>query len=334
MVPRRLGMTLHWQEGVPRMAPAVLQPWAIPLLAALVWAGCSQSSTSKAVERSSASGPRVRVTDGIGRDVSVKLPARRIVALSPSNVEILFAVGCGDRVVLRDRASDYPPAARALPATNAFHLSAEHIAGYRPNLVLVSHLDPSRVATLEALGIPVAVFDPHQVETVFSDILTIGRLCGATKRAESLVRDLRARLGRVQREVAGLTRHRVYVELDGSDPLKPWTAGARSLVDDVIRLAGGTNVFGDVARSAVQVSAEAVLWRSPAVVLLANGARTVRSTLANRPAWGRMPAIRAGRIIDGITPALLSRPGPRIVSGVEALARALHPHHHAVLGRR
>lgn len=316
------------------MARVQVRPRALPLLAVLAWVGCNERDTSNAPRRPSVSRSGVRVTDGIGREVRLGRPAWRIAALSPSNVEILFALGCGDRVVLRDRSSDFPPAATALPATNAFHLSAEHIAGYRPDLVLVSHLDSSRTAALAALGIPIAVFDPHRVTTVFSDIRTIGRLCGASKRAESLVRRLRARLDKVRREVAGLARQRVYVELDGSDPLKPWTAGARSLVDDVVRLAGGVNIFADLTRSATQVSAEAVFRRAPAIVLLAGGRRTSRAKLAQRPAWNRMPAIASGRIIDGIRPALLSRPGPRLVDGVEALAHALHPSRHAALERR
>lgn len=326
------------------MARVVVRSWAFLLLAVLAWAGCNERNTANAVHpsfpsrsfpsRSSPSRPGVRVTDGIGRDVHLGHPAQRIAALSPSNVEILFAVGCGDRVVLRDRSSDYPRAAKALPATNAFHLSAEHITGYRPDLVLVSHLDPSRFAALAAVGIPVAVFDPHRVTTVFSDIRTIGRLCGASGRAERLVLRLRSRIDAVQREVAGLASQRVYVELDGSDPLKPWTAGASSLVDDVIRLAGGANVFADLARSAAQVSAEAVFRRAPAFVLLAGGIRTSRTKLAERPAWNRMPAIASGRIIDRIDPDLLSRPGPRLVAGVEALARVLHPSRHVALERR
>lgn len=255
-------------------------------------------------------------------------PARRIASLSPSNTEIAAALGCGGFLVLRDRASDFPPAIRDLPQTDPFRLSVEHVAGFAPDLVLASHLDANRVAALEAVGLRVAVFDPRTVAEVFRDIVNVGRLCGRTKAALRLAGHLRAQLAALAQQIKGRARPAVYVELDGSDPARPWAVGGRSLVADVLRLAGGRNIFADLPRGAAQVSAEAVLRRAPQVILLditGVDERQARGALRMRPGWQGIPAIRRDRVLTSIDPALLTRPGPRIVEGVAALARALHP---------
>jgi iron complex transport system substrate-binding protein len=297
-------------------------------------AGCRSSEglprdrSSEGLPRDSASGVRVRSVDGLGRSVELPRPARRIASLSPSNTEIVFLLGCGARLVLRDRASDYPRAARLLPATDPFRLSVEHIAGFAPDLVLASHLDSTRVAALGAVGLRVAVFDPVTVARVLEDVQAISRLCGRPQVGQRWVEHARRRLRRLQRGRRDRARPRVYVELDGSDPLKPWTVGAGSLVGDVLRLAGGANLFADIDRRAAQVSVEEVLRRAPEVILLAARGATAAS-LRSRPGWERLPALAQGRVIDSIDPALIARPGPRLVEGVELLARALSSAHEA-----
>lgn len=254
--------------------------------------------------------------------------ALRIAALAPALNEALFAVGCGARVVLRDPASDYPAAVRRLPTSDPFALAVEHIAAFRPDLVLLNHVDPRRARGLERLGPRVISFDPQSVAEVLDAIVAIGRLCEATPAAERLVACLRRRLAAIAAQVRQRPQPSVYVELDGSNPLQPWTVGNRSFVADLVRRAGGRPLFPSVARAAWQVNAEAVLRAAPEVIVLSvpwTERAAARRSLLQRPGWAQVPALRAGRIIDGIDPALLARPGPRLVEGVAALARALHP---------
>jgi iron complex transport system substrate-binding protein len=254
--------------------------------------------------------------------------ALRIAALAPALNEALFAVGCGARVVLRDPASDFPAAVRRLPSTNPFALAIEHIAAFSPDLVLLNHVDVRRARGLERLGPRVISFDPQSVAAVLEAIEAIGRLCDARPAAERLVGRLRHELAAVAAGVQSRRRPSVYVELDGSNPQQPWTVGSRSFIADLVRRAGGRPLFESVARAAWQVNAEAVLRAAPEVIVLSvpwTARAAARRGLLLRPGWAQVPALREGRIIDGIDPALLSRPGPRLVEGVAALARALHP---------
>ncbi|MCA9665797.1 MAG: ABC transporter substrate-binding protein [Myxococcales bacterium] len=253
--------------------------------------------------------------------------AMRIASLSPSNSEILYAVGCGDRVVLRDRATNYPAAATKLPATDPFHLSPTHVAGYRPSLVLLSHADAARVAVLRRVGLAVHTFDPRTLDQVFDSIVAIGKLCGAAKPARALVATLRARVAAVQKRVAGRPRPRVYIEIDGSDPARPWVAGKGSFVDDLLRRAGGRNALTQLGKPYAQVNAETAALSKPDVILLpaAPGHEgRMRARLRQRPGWSKLAAVANGKVIDTISRDVLSRPGPRLVEGLEALARALH----------
>ena len=256
-------------------------------------------------------------------------PARRIASLSPSNTEVLFALGCGARVVLRDKVSSYPPEVRKLPATSPFNLSVEHVAGYSPDVVLLSHADAAQIATFGRIGLPVATFDPKNLEQVYGNIRAMGTLCGAGARAEALVRSMRQRAARVMAAVKGRERPTVYIETDGADPIKPWTAGTGSFVSYMLGLAGGKNLLARLERPYVQINAEEVLAGDPDQVLLMGVTGKTRgrglTLMRRRPGWANLRAVRKGNIIDSIHPDLLSRPGPRLVQGLEALARALHP---------
>jgi len=296
---------------------------------ALVCAACTASSSEGGGEGEAVrAATAVSVVDDRGRRVVLPRPARRIASLSPANTETLFAVGCGDRVVLRDRVSDHPAAARRIPATDPFQLSPEHVAGYRPDLVLLSHAEPSRTVALRRAGVPVAVLDPRTLGQLYDNIKAVARLCGAGQAAQRLVQQLQRRVESVRRRVAGLPRPAVYLEFDGSDPARPWTAGPGSLADEALSVAGGRNIFDrPLAQPYAQVNAEQVIRSDPEVVVVAVDERRGRPArgLQQRPGWGQLSAARRGRVIETIPADLLGRPGPRLVQGIEALARALHP---------
>lgn len=276
-------------------------------------------------ERSRAVG-RLEVVDGKGRRVRLGSPARRIAALSPSSLEILAALGCDDRIVLRGRRADYPPRLKSLPAADGLTLAVEHIAGFTPDLVVLAHGAPRGIVALSALHVPVAVFEPTRVAHVYRDIDALGRLCGASEaRRRGLIEGLRRRVDAVAARVAKRPRPRVYVEIDGADPLKPWTIGRGSFLADLVAQAGGSNIFDRLPRAYLQVNAEEVLAAKPDVIVLAGGAAQKADSLRRRPGWGALAAVASGRIIDTIDADLLSRPGPRLAAGIEALAAVLHP---------
>lgn len=292
----------------------------------LALAGCKGRAPARKVPAGVA---QIRVTDDSGHTLTLARPARRVASLSPSNTEILYAIGCGARVVLRDKVSSYPPAVRRLPATSPFYLSAEHVAGFKPDLVLLSHADAAQVGAMRRVGLAVATFDPRSMAQIYASIHAVGKLCGASTRARTLTAAMARQVQAVRRRVSGRPRPTVYIETDGADPLKPWTAGPGSFVDYLLTLAGGHNLVARLKRPYVQINAEEVLAGDPDQVLLMGVSGKTRgkglALLRARPGWSGLRAVRQGKVIDTIHPDLISRPGPRITSGLAQLARALHP---------
>lgn len=270
------------------------------------------------------------LTDGLGRMVSLPAPARRVVSLAPSNTEILFAVGAGSQVVGRDMFSDYPAEATALPDVGGSmgEYNLEAIVALQPDLVLAGGINPPElVAALEELGLMVYFLpNPLTLEEMYLNLETVGALTGHAAEAADLVESLRARVAAVDEKIAAVSsRPTVYYELDATDPSRPYTAGAGTFVDVLIARAGGINIAGDIETPWVQLDIETLLVSNPDLILLGDAAwGESAETVAARPGWGALSAVQNGAIYP-FDDNLVSRPGPRLVDGLEALARLLHP---------
>ena len=266
--------------------------------------------------------------DDVGRSVVMNGPPDRIVALAPSNTEILFALGAEDRIVAVDQWSDHPPAAKTKPRISPFSPSLEQIVKLRPDLILAAHGSAEPVLPLDRQGVKVLVLAPRTLEDVYRNMLLIGRIVEAEGRAKRLVDGMRRRVAAVLAKVRGAPRPKVFVELDGSDPIRPFTAGPGSFVDLLVQLAGGANVAASSRTAWPQLSLEELLRADPDMIILAHELVTMNpqtpQTMARRPGWRLLRAVREGSIYP-IEGELLSRPGPRIVEGLELLARHLHP---------
>jgi iron complex transport system substrate-binding protein len=293
------------------------------LLASLSGTGCAETRAQDA----SPSKTRISIMDGLDRAVTLERPAARIASLSPGMTESLFAIGCGDRVVVRDRWSDFPAAAARLPAVEGVNPSADAVALYRPDLIILYFSDDRHAAAFEVLGIPVAIFDPRNYDQVASDIEKVGVLCGQPERAAEVARTMRGRRDAVRQQAVGTAPLRVYVEVDGADDARPWTAGPGSFVNELIETSGAVNVFSSLARPFGQVSLEEILRARPDVILLAGIAgdpQAARERLYRRPAFSLLAAVKKGRIIHRIDKDRLTRTGPRLADGLEELAASLH----------
>jgi iron complex transport system substrate-binding protein len=268
-------------------------------------------------------------TDGLGRSVTLAAPAQRIVSMAPSNTELLFAVGAGAQVVGRDEFSDFPEDAKALPSVGGSmgQYSNEQIAVLNPDLVLAGGINtPEQVKSLEDLGLTVFYLgNPLVLDELYVNIETVGALTGQAAGATTLNEDLRKRVDAIDKLVAGASEKPVvFYEVDASNPSKPYTAGPGTFIDTLIQRAGGQNLPG-LTDMYPQVSLEVVVDANPAIILLGDALYgTTPETVAQRAGWNTLSAVTNGKVFP-FDDDLVSRPGPRLVDGLEALAKVLHP---------
>lgn len=272
--------------------------------------------------------PSVTVVDDAQRTVEITGVPERIISLAPSNTEILFALGVGDKVVGVTDFCDYPEEAREIEKVGGVELNLEKIVDLEPDLVLYigGAAQLEKTQTMEDLGLTVLVLAPSDIEGIFANIELVGKATGAEDQAEELVAQLRRRMKEVTMKVAiSSYRPLVFYELDATDPTRPWTAGPGSFIDALIDMAGGFNLGGAAGMQWAQFSTEEIIAQDPKIIILgdANYGVTVES-VAERPGWEVIAAVKAGAIYP-IDDTLVSRPGPRIIDGLEELARIIHP---------
>lgn len=272
----------------------------------------------------------IELVDGLGRAVRLEAPAQRVISLAPSNTELLFAVGAGDQTVGRDSLSDYPPAAAEVDSIGDVYagLNSEVIVSLQPDLVLAAEITPpEQVEELEALGLTVYwLANPTTLEGLYANIRLVGQLTGQEAGADALVAELQARADVVAAALADIEeRPTVFYELDGSDPANPWTAGEGTFIDLLIELAGGANIGTALESQYGQLSIEEILRQDPDLILLGDAAFGVTpESVAARAGWDALSAVQNGRVYP-FDDNLASRPGPRLIEGLEAMARLLHP---------
>jgi cobalamin transport system substrate-binding protein len=265
------------------------------------------------------------VVDESGRKVIIPTKIERVVSLAPNLTEIIYALGAGDRLVGNTTFCNYPAEAKKVTKVgDTMQPSIERLLALRPQLVLVS-----TASQLEAFAnqlnehqIAVYITDPHDLEGVFRSILGVGDLLNESEAAVELVKRLRGRSENVERAVAGIPPVSVFFQLSGQ-PL--YTAGKSSFVTNLIERAGGRSVTSDVNEAWPRLSDEAALASRPeAVIMLSGDSMGAAANTKVAPALRNSPAVQNGRVyqIDG---ELLTRPGPRLIDGLEQMAHALHP---------
>ncbi|MFN8411065.1 MAG: ABC transporter substrate-binding protein [Anaerolineales bacterium] len=270
----------------------------------------------------------ISAVDGLGRTITLSAPAAKIVSLAPSNTEILYAVGAGDQVVGRDELSDFPVEAKAVASVGGSmgDFSTEAIVALQPDLVLASELNtPELVKSIEDLGITVySVPNPKSFEELYKNIEVVATLSGHD--ATDVIDSLKARVAAVDEKIAPLSsRIPVFYELDGTDPLKPWTSGPDTFVDLLINRAGGFNVGSSLQEQWTQISSEELVKADPQVILLGDALYgTTVESVAARTGWDSITAVKNNAIYP-FNPDTATRPGPRLVDALEEMAKLLRP---------
>ncbi len=265
-----------------------------------------------------------KVTDEAGKRLRVPVRIERIVSLAPNMTEIVYAVGAGDRLVGRTSMCNYPPEAKRVPAvSDTLQPNIESIIALRPQLVLVSTASQLEAFTrqMDQQNIPVYVTDPHDLEGVFRTIQTLGEILGERERAAKVVADLRVRLEAVEKAVKDREPVSVFYQVSAK-PL--YTAGRDSYITDVIWRAGGKSVTAGVPGAWPKYSDESALASQPDAIIIATFDSMNKEGMDLAESLQSSPAAKNGKVF-GISGDFLSRPGPRLVNGLEEMARKLHP---------
>ena len=284
--------------------------------------------TSKKDEPAPVQGP-VTVTDMTGREITLDKPAQRVIALQPSDCEILFALGAGDKLIATGEYCDYPEEVLSLPSVSSgYDTNIEEIIAFSPDVLLMTTMAQSedQVKQLEAAGIKVVVSDAQDIEGVYTAIRMIGKLMGLDDNAEALVKSMKDEFSTLQKKAAakaakGLNRDEtIYFEVS---PLQwgLWTAGGGTFMNEVAELLGLKNIFADQPAWA-QISEEQVIERNPdyimTITMYFGEGDTPEQEIASRPGWSYITAVQ-NRAILRMEHDELSRPAPRLVDGAKML---------------
>ena len=268
----------------------------------------------------------VTLTDSLGREIITIASPKKIVSLAASNTEILFAIDANTNLVGRDEYSDYPPDALLIESIGSLYpkVNTEVIVNLEPDLVLAAGItSPEDVTALENLGLTVFTTSiASDLDDIYNDIINIGSITGYTDNATNLVEEMKSRVKMVQENASAYSKTpSVFYEIDASEPSKPWTPGAGSFIDMLITTAGGSNI-GSISNDLYwQISLEQLIDQDPDIIVLGSskyGGQT-KYTVVERPGWETLKAVKTGQIYE-FDDDLVSRPGPRIVDGLEILA--------------
>jgi iron complex transport system substrate-binding protein len=275
------------------------------------------------------------LVDDMGYSLTLTSPPKRIVSLAPSNTEILFAIGAGEKVVGVTRYCNYPYNFKAwIEAGNMtcigsyYNPTVEPIVALKPDLILSTQKSLESAENLRNLGYNVLVLAPKNVSDVLDNILLVGRATDQYNEAVAIESELRQRIDTITNKAAdAISTPKVYNEI-WAEPLK--AAGPETFIDELITLAGGTNIFHDAITDYPNISYEEVVEKNPDVMVFPDEYMGVEhyfediDPVKDRPGWDIISAVQNDRIYE-INSDLISRASPRLAEALEILAKMIHP---------
>ncbi len=268
-------------------------------------------------------GAPITVTDMTGREITLEEPATKIVALTPSDCEILYALGAGDTLVGRGEYCDYPAEVADVPSVQSgADTNIEQIIALEPQVLLMSTMAQTeeQIAQLENAGVKVVVSDAKNIEGVYTAIEMIGTLMDKNEEAQTLIDSMKATFAEVSEKAAGDGTESIYFEVS---PLEYglWAAGANTFMDEVATMLGLTNCFADVDGWG-EISEEQVLERNPdyivTITMSYDQEQSPEDEILSRAGWENVTAVKNHAILN-LPNNELSRPGPRLAEGAQKL---------------
>lgn len=278
-----------------------------------------KNSVTSPIEPSKVKFPLV-LEDQAGNKLKFDKPAERIVSLIPSNTEIAYALHLDKNMVGGTANDDYPAAAKSLPKVGDMTINAEKVVTQKPDLVLASPLNGKEtIDKLKSLGLTVMVLDGQDIKGVYKSISLVGAATNRLHEADTLIGGMEKEKLAIYQQVAPIASKspkKVWIEIDPT----LYTAGDQTLLNEMLKVAGGTNVAA-IQKGWPQITSEQVVKWNPDVIFSTYGST---KEITTRPAWANINAIKNKQVFT-IDPNLTSRPGPRIIDGIRAMAELLYP---------
>ncbi len=267
----------------------------------------------------------ITITDDIGRTVQIKGIPQRIISLSPSNTEIVYALGLEDRLVGVTTYDNYPEAVKNKPQVSQYStVDVEKVVSYKPDLILASNIQKTgAIPAFDKLGIAVITLEPETIEETLNDITLIGRISSNTKQAETLVADLQNRIKTVTDKLTTSEKPRTFF-LTWHDPI--WTAGSNTVIGELMTKAGGTNIAADLNGHS-QIDLESVIQRNPQIIFVMSSMGDQDSSYSyvkNEPRFQATDAVKKNQVYK-VDSDIFGRTTPRLVDGLETMAKLIQP---------
>jgi len=297
------------------------------LLVALVvlCAGCiSEMEKYNAVKKTGS----ITVTDDFGYNVTIEKVPKKIVSLAPSNTEILFALGLGDKIAGVTDYCNYPPEALNKTKVGGYStINIEKIVALKPDLVVAAYGNGiENIETLRNLNITVVALNPQNIDDIKKNIELLGKVTGTEENASKLIDQINEKIDAVKDVVEGKKRVRV-AHIIWHDPI--YISGNNTFINEIITIAGGENVFADLD-GYVAINIENLIEKNPGVIIVSSGGgmggkkNVVYDWVVSDERLKGINAVKNGRVYV-IDADIISRPSYRIVEAVETVAKFLHP---------
>ncbi|WP_026477746.1 ABC transporter substrate-binding protein [Alkaliphilus transvaalensis] len=274
------------------------------------------------------------VVDGLGNSVTIKEKPEKVISISPSQTEVLYALGLGDKLIAVSDFCDYPVEAMDKEKVgSSWTTNTERIIELEPQIVFVyGEGQPEAIEQLTQAGVTILKFMPESIEEVFESMMVTGQVFGIEDTAKTIIDELTERRDAIVELVKGQPTRSVFYQV-WDEPLS--TAATGSFIDELITLAGGENIAADAEGAWPMYSVEALVEKDPEVYLApAHMGETTNLTEAEeqmlidsikaRPGYSQINAVVNNRIVP-LEPNIVSRPGVRIIDALELIAKGIHP---------
>lgn len=285
------------------------------LLFTIIGCGADRSKYSEAF---------LKVTDDLGHEVILKEKPSRIISLAPNITEIMFALDSGKTLSAVTDYCDYPPAARSKPSIGGMIApNFEKISEIKPDLILmtVEGNNQSDFNKLLSLGYTVYVLKPINLEGVFKSILDLGRIMSAEGSANQLIIEMRKKQSAIINSSIKKLKPKVFIVIS-TQPLI--SAGKETFINELVTSAGGINIAAEAALQYPIINREEVLKQNPDVIIvMSDVVKSIEDVVTHFPEWKKTTAFKNNKI-KIVDADILSRPGPRIIDGLEKLASVIY----------